>query len=76
MVTDRGRSYDAEAPVWGPSSRSAWRTCCARSVRWSRPRQGDGRSFGKRLSVLLREAMDLWSITEARLWTLACRPNG
>ena len=28
-------------------------------MRWSRPRWGRGRSFGKRLSELLREAMEL-----------------
>ena len=53
----RGRSYDAQA-LSGVKRRNVWPTCCARSVRWSRPRER-GRSFGNRLSRLLREAMEL-----------------
>ena len=39
MVTDRGRSY-AQA-LSEVKSRNVWPTCCARSVRWSRPREGE-----------------------------------
>ena len=48
-------------------SRSVWRMCCARSVRCRdqggrerTPDRSRGHGFGKRLSDLLREAMELW----------------
>ena len=59
MVTDRGRSYDAEA-----LSGVKQHKCLAHVLRSVsevvQTKTGRGRSFGKRLSVLLREAMDLW----------------
>ena len=67
MVTDRGRRYNA-CTLLGVRQQKFWRMCCARSVRWSRPRWARGRTpdrsrghgFGKRLIELLREAMELW----------------
>ena len=59
MVTDRGRSYDAQA-----LSEVRQQKCLAHVLRSVsevvQTKTGRGRSFGKRLSVLLREAMDLW----------------
>ena len=58
MVTDRARSYDARA-LSGVSSRSVWLTCCARSVRWSRPwAEGAASVSGERASqrMELRES--------------------
>ena len=58
MVTDRGRSYDAQA-----LSEVRQQKCLAHVLRSVsevvQTKTGRGRSFGKRLSVLLREAMDL-----------------
>ena len=58
MVTDRGRSYDAEA-----LSGVRQQKCLAHVLRSIsevvKTKTGRGRSFGKRLSGLLREAMDL-----------------
>ena len=65
MVTDRGRSYDAQA-----LSGVKQQKCLAHVLRSisevvetkvGRGRTPDrSRSFGKRLSELLREAMELW----------------
>ena len=59
MVTDRGRSYDAQA-----LSGVKQQKCLAHVLRSIsevvQTRTGRGRSFGKRLSGLLREAMELW----------------
>ena len=59
MVTDRGRSYDAEA-----LSEVRQQKCLAHVLRSIsdvvQTKTGRGRSFGKRLTGLLREAMDLW----------------
>ena len=59
MVTDRGRSYDAQA-----LSGVKQQKCLAHVLRSIsevvKTRTGRGRSFGKRLSGLLREAMELW----------------
>ena len=58
MVTDRGRSYDAEA-----LSRVRQQKCLAHVLRSIsdvvKTKTGRGRSFGKGLIGLLREAMDL-----------------
>ena len=76
MVTDRGRSYDAQA-----LSGVKQQKCLAHVLRSIsevvQTRTGRGRSFGKRLKGLLREAMELWGhITEERRRTLVCRPSG
>ena len=59
MVTDRGRSYDAQA-----LSGVKQQKCLAHVLRSIsevvKTRTGRGRSFGKRLKGLLREAMELW----------------
>ena len=59
MVTDRGRSYDAQA-----LSGVKQQKCLAHVLRSIsdvvQTKTGRGRSFGKSLSALLREAMDLW----------------
>ena len=59
MVTDRGRSYDARA-----LSGVRQQKCLAHVLRSIsevvQTKVGRGRSFGKRLSELLREAMQLW----------------
>ncbi len=59
MVTDRGRSYDAQA-----LSGVKQQKCLAHVLRSIsevvQTKRGRGRSFGKRLSGLLREAMQLW----------------
>ena len=59
MVTDRGRSYDAQA-----LSGVKQQKCLAHVLRSIsevvKTKTGRGRSFGKRLSGLLREAMELW----------------
>ena len=59
MVTDRGRSYDAQA-----LSGVKQQKCLAHVLRSIsevvQTRTGRGRSFGKRLKGLLREAMELW----------------
>ncbi len=59
MVTDRGRSYDAQA-----LSGVKQQKCLAHILRSVsevvQTKTGRGRSFGKRLSALLPEAMDLW----------------
>ena len=59
MVTDRGRSYDAQA-----LSGVKQQKCLAHVLRSVsevvHTKTGRGRSFGKSLSALLREAMDLW----------------
>ena len=58
MVTDRGRSYDAQA-----LSEVRQQKCLAHVLRSIsevvQTKTGRGRSFGKRLSGLLREAMEL-----------------
>ena len=58
MVTDRGRSYDAQA-----LSGVKQQKCLAHVLRSIsevvETKRGRGRSFGKRLSGLLREAMEL-----------------
>ena len=58
MVTDRGRSYDAQA-----LSGVRQQKCLAHVLRSIsevvETKRGRGRSFGKRLSGLLREAMEL-----------------
>ena len=58
MVTDRGRSYDAQA-----LSEVRQQKCLAHVLRSIsevvQAKTGRGRSFGKRLSGLLREAMEL-----------------
>ena len=58
MVTDRGRSYDAQA-----LSGVKQQKCLAHVLRSVsevvQTKTGRGRSFGKRLSRLLREAMEL-----------------
>ena len=57
MVTDRGRSYDAQA-----LSGVKQQKCLAhvlRSISEVETKRGRGRSFGNRLSRLLREAMEL-----------------
>ena len=58
MVTDRGRSYDAQA-----LSEVRQQKCLAHVLRSIsevvKSKTGRGRSFGKRLSGLLREAMEL-----------------
>jgi transposase len=58
MVTDRGRSYDAQA-----LSEVRQQKCLAHVLRSIsevvKTKTGRGRSFGKRLSGLLREAMEL-----------------
>ena len=58
MVTDRGRSYDAQA-----LSAVKQQKCMAHVLRSVsevvKTKTGRGRSFGKRLSGLLREAMEL-----------------
>ena len=76
MVTDRGRSYDAQA-----LSGVKQQKCLAHVLRSIsevvKTKTGRGRSFGKRLKGLLREAMELWGhITEERRRTLVCRPSG
>ena len=59
MVTDRGRSYDAQA-----LSGVKQQKCLAHVLRSIsdvvETKTGRGRSFGKGLSALLREAMELW----------------
>ena len=59
MSTDRGRSYDAQA-----LSGVKQQKCMAHVLRSVsevvQTKTGRGRSFGKSLSALLREAMDLW----------------
>ena len=59
MVTDRGRSYDAQALSWVKQQK-----CLAHVLRSIsevvKTKTGRGRSFGKRLKGLLREAMELW----------------
>ena len=59
MVTDRGRSYDAQA-----LSGVKQQKCLAHVLRSIsevvQTKTGRGRSFGKRLKGLLREAMELW----------------
>ena len=59
MVTDRARSYDAQA-----LSGVRQQKCLAHVLRSIsevvQAKVGRGRSFGKRLSELLREAMELW----------------
>ena len=59
MVTDRARSYDAQA-----LSGVKQQKCLAHVLRSIsevvQTKRGRGRSFGKRLSELLREAMELW----------------
>ena len=77
MVTDRSRSYDAQA-LSGVRQQKCLLTCCARSVRWSRPQVGRGRSFGKRLSELLREAIRTAGVTTQRRgrWTMVGRRSG
>ncbi len=59
MVTDRGRSYDAQT-----LSEIKQQKCLAHVLRSVsevvQTKTGRGRSFGKSLSALLREAMDLW----------------
>ena len=59
MVTDRGRSYDAQA-----LSGVKQQKCLAHVLRSIsevvQTRTGRGRSFGKRLKGLLREAMERW----------------
>ena len=59
MVTDRGRSYDAQA-----LSEVRQQKCLAHVLRSIsdvvQTKTGRGRSFGKSLSALLREAMELW----------------
>ena len=59
MVTDRARSYDAQA-----LSGVRQQKCLAHVLRSIsevvQTKRGRGRSFGKRLSGLLREAMQLW----------------
>ena len=59
MVTDRARSYDAQA-----LSGVRQQKCLAHVLRSIsevvKTKRGRGRSFGKDLSRLLREAMELW----------------
>jgi len=59
MVTDRGRSYDAQA-----LARVKQQKCLAHVLRSIsevvETKNGRGRSFGNRLKQLLREAMELW----------------
>ena len=59
MVTDRGRSYDAQT-----LSGVRQQKCLAHVLRSIsevvETKVGRGRSFGKRLMELLREAMELW----------------
>ena len=59
MVTDRGRSYDAQA-----LSEVRQQKCLAHVLRSVsevvQTKTGRGRSFGKSLSALLRDAMELW----------------
>ena len=59
MVTDRGRSYDAQA-----LSGVKQQKCLAHVLRSIsdvvETKTGRGRSFGKGLSALLREAIELW----------------
>ena len=59
MVTDRGRSYDAQA-----LSEVKQQKCLAHVLRSIsevvETRHGRGRSFGNHLKRLLREAMELW----------------
>ena len=59
MVTDRARSYDAQS-----LSGVRQQKCMAHVLRSIsevvETKVGRGRSFGKRLSELLRDAMDLW----------------
>ncbi len=61
MVTDRGRSYDARV-----LSGVKQQECLAHVLRSVsevvQTKTGRGRSFGKRLSGLLREAMELWRL--------------
>ena len=58
-MTDRGRSYDAQA-----LSGVKQQKCLAHVLRSIsevvQTKTGRGRSFGKRLKGLLREAMELW----------------
>ena len=66
MVTDRGRSYEGSveaAEMSGP----------LRSIsEVVETKRGRGRSFGNRLSRLLREAME----RRSGIWTLPPRPSG
>ena len=59
MVTDRGRSYDAQA-----LAKVDQQKCLAHVLRSISEvvdtKNGRGRSFGNRLKRLLREAMELW----------------
>ncbi len=59
MVTDRGRSYDAQA-----LSGVKQQKCLAHILRSIsevvEPKKGRGRSFGNQLKRLLQEAMELW----------------
>ncbi len=61
MVTDRGRSYDAQA-----LSGVKQQKCLAHVLRSIsevvETKKGRGRSFGNRLKQLLKKAMDLWQI--------------
>ena len=59
MVTDRGRSYDSQT-----LARVRQQKCLAHVLRSIsqvvKTKKGRGRSFGNRLKLLLREAMELW----------------
>ena len=77
MVTDRGRSYDAQA-----LSGVKQQKCLAHVLRSIsevvQTKRGRGRSFGNRLSRLLREAMELRQACSAgsrmkRSWSALCR---
>ena len=61
MVTDRARSYDAQALSGVRQPAAAGLAHVLRSIsEVVQAKVGRGRSFGKRLSELLREAMELW----------------
>ena len=59
MVTDRGRSYDAQA-LTGVKQQKCMAHVLRSVSEVVETKTGRGRSFGKSLSALLREAMDLW----------------
>ena len=71
MVTDRGRSYDAQA-----LSGVKQQKCLAHVLRSIsevvETKTGRGRSFGKRLSRLLREAMELPGFISSRRGSGLC----
>ena len=75
MVTDRGRSYDAQA-----LSGVKQQKCLAHVLRSIsevvQTKRGRGRSFGKRLSGLLREAMELTAVISSGRGVGLCCGDG